>query len=125
MIVTVKENVLGVALVVCVGDVDKLRRTVRGRHGANAAREIMAEDDEQAFTWLACTKKGYLYAYVWLRDLRFTPASEGVMVHELVHVVTRILEDRGVDDDETRAYLSQFYWTKAMTKIRKATEKEQ
>ena len=123
MIVRVPEKVYGVTLTVVVGPVAQLRRVVMRRHGKDAAKEITAEDDEAAFTWCAADRKCQLCAYIWLRQLRLTPASEGVFVHELSHLVDRVIDDRGREGGEDRAYLSQYYWSQAMTKLRKAMEK--
>ena len=59
-------------------------------------------------------------SYVYLKDM----TDDSNIAHELVHLVTNILEDRGVECDETRAYITGYLTGKFYKKAKELKEKE-
>jgi hypothetical protein len=64
---------------------------------------------------------------VWVKTLPSNPATLGILLHEIVHLVTRILQDKGITikaqtedgiGDEPAAYLFEMFAVHAMRKLR-------
>mgnify|MGYP001593908611 FL=1 len=79
----------------------------------------------QCLTYLD-TKTESTLRIIYLKKLDKKPENLGVLIHELLHLVVRVLEDRGVPlikdvrnmpGDETAAYLMEFYFLEVLKKI--------
>lgn len=65
----------------------------------------------------------YFFRIVWIKELK----NIGCLVHELFHLVIRIMADKGIPvvaniqtgecGDETAAYLLEFYLNECLNKI--------
>ena len=67
----------------------------------------------------------YPYRVVWFEEVKLTPYWLGVVAHELAHHVVRICNWKGIpfdgrdNNDETFAYLMDFYMKSLMDEIYK------
>ena len=67
----------------------------------------------------------YPYRVVWFEKVKLTPYWLGVVAHELTHHVVRICSWKGIpfdgrdNNDETFAYLMDFYMMSLMTEVTK------
>lgn len=50
--------------------------------------------------------KGYVECVMWIKD----PKSRSTYIHECVHCVTDIMEATGIDDDEFRAWYTEWLY---------------
>lgn len=65
----------------------------------------------------------YPFRFVWIKYFDKTPDSIGTLSHEILHLVLRICEYKGIpvtteyNADETVAYLLDFYMRRALEKL--------
>lgn len=110
----------GVCLLVGT-DMEELRKAFKSVMKNNLKDEKEADDyfdyflgcvkDSGTFTGLYVAKESEPDVIIYLPEFK-----ESVLVHEIVHAVTHILNDRGVKDDETRAYLTEYLYRKITNK---------
>lgn len=68
---------------------------------------------------------GYPHRVVWMEKLQMNPCRLGVLTHEMVHHAVRICRDKGIpfdgdqNNDETLAYLVDFYVRSTIESLRK------
>lgn len=73
-------------------------------------------------------KDGQFFRIVWVEKVSTKPEDMGTLAHEIMHLVVRICQDKGVPicaniqtgecGDETAAYLVEFYTMRCLARLR-------
>lgn len=89
------------------GDVQRLTDYMNAitKAGYNG-KETMHYEDTKGLTW---------GSYVYMKNIK----SHSNIAHEINHLVTNILEKKGIFNDETRAYITGYITGKFYKKIEK------
>jgi isochorismate hydrolase len=81
-------------------------------------------DDDENTAGCLIRDNNNLFRIIWSENIK----QKGEVVHEIYHLITRILEDKGIPNvsniqngmvgDETGAYLMEFYYNQIFNKLK-------
>lgn len=71
---------------------------------------------------IANDKDQSIQRIVWVKEFLWNIEDIGIVAHEVLHLVLRILKDRlvpiGGEDNETISYLYEYYFTRILKRLR-------
>ena len=85
--------------------------------------DIKFEDDFTGYTGqhiVITSSEGDNQRIIWIKEFSWTVEDIAVMTHEILHLTTRILEDKLVpikDNSEVMSYLHEFYVREILRKV--------
>lgn len=78
----------------------------------------MPEEVESEFIYgVNWRPEGSGSSFVWIHKIPETRKDEGTVVHELEHAICWALSQRGINDEECKAYLLDYFYSTVMTNI--------
>lgn len=114
---TIKDPVYRATIECYVGD---------GNDYNKALKKIDTDDKGINICACGCTsritsEKGYIWYHLWLREWNKKLESTKILLHECVHLTSKIFNDRGIreikDADESRAYYTEFLFEAISNKL--------
>jgi hypothetical protein len=81
-----------------------------GKYDKDFAKEICGEDLDIDNDWqgayITHEIKGYIEPIMWIKNIK----SKATFIHECVHCVTDLMKATGINDDEFRAWYTEWLY---------------